>query len=89
MRAARFAVEGGAAAVAHTHGEAHGFGVQAASAADVEDLRKAVAMNAGRLMTEASGGITLDNIAAYRGAGANGFGIASSLYKPEMPAAQV
>ena len=35
------------------------------------------------------GGITLDNMAAYRSAGANGFGIGSSLYKPGMPAAQV
>ena len=32
---------GGAAAVAHGHREAHGFGVEAASAADVEDLASA------------------------------------------------
>ena len=35
------------------------------------------------------GGITLDNMAAYRTAGANGFGIGSSLYKPDMTAARV
>lgn len=35
------------------------------------------------------GGITLDNMATYRAAGANGFGIGSSLYKPAMPAATV
>jgi nicotinate-nucleotide pyrophosphorylase (carboxylating) len=35
----------------------------------VEDLRKAVAMNAGRLMTEASGGITLETIAAVAATG--------------------
>lgn len=35
------------------------------------------------------GGITLDNMAAYRAAGANGFGIGSSLYKPDMTAARV
>ena len=35
------------------------------------------------------GGITLDNMAAYRAAGANGFGIGSSLYKPGMTAARV
>jgi 2-dehydro-3-deoxyphosphogalactonate aldolase len=35
------------------------------------------------------GGITLDNMAAYRTAGANGFGIGSSLYRPGMPAAAV
>jgi 2-dehydro-3-deoxyphosphogalactonate aldolase len=35
------------------------------------------------------GGITLDNMASYRAAGANGFGIGSSLYKPAMSAATV
>lgn len=35
------------------------------------------------------GGITPDNMAAYRGAGANGFGIGSALYKPGMTAEQV
>ena len=35
------------------------------------------------------GGITLANIAAYRAAGASGFGIGSSLYKPGMTVAQV
>ena len=31
------------------------------------------------------GGIGLDNMGAYRSAGANGFGIGSSLYKPGTP----
>ena len=35
------------------------------------------------------GGITRDNMATYRAAGANGFGIGSSLYKPAMSAATV
>ena len=35
------------------------------------------------------GGISPDNMAAYRAAGANGFGIGSALYKPGMDAAQV
>ena len=35
------------------------------------------------------GGITPANIAAYRAAGASGFGIGSSLYKPGMTVAQV
>jgi 2-dehydro-3-deoxyphosphogalactonate aldolase len=35
------------------------------------------------------GGITPDNMAAYRSAGANGFGIGSALYKPGMSAKQV
>jgi 2-dehydro-3-deoxyphosphogalactonate aldolase len=35
------------------------------------------------------GGITLDNMATYRAAGANGFGIGSSLYKPAMPSQTV
>lgn len=35
------------------------------------------------------GGISLDNMAAYRTAGADGFGIGSALYKPGMTAAQV
>jgi len=35
------------------------------------------------------GGITADNMAAYRSAGADGFGIGSALYKPGTPAAQV
>jgi 2-dehydro-3-deoxyphosphogalactonate aldolase len=35
------------------------------------------------------GGITLDNMAAYRAAGADGFGIGSALYKPGMDAAIV
>jgi 2-dehydro-3-deoxyphosphogalactonate aldolase len=35
------------------------------------------------------GGITPDNIAAYRAAGAAGFGIGSALYKPGMGAAEV
>lgn len=35
------------------------------------------------------GGITPDNMAPYRAAGANGFGIGSALYKPGMTAAQV
>ena len=35
------------------------------------------------------GGISLDNMAAYRAAGASGFGIGSSLYKPGIDAAAV
>ncbi len=35
------------------------------------------------------GGITADNMAAWRAAGASGFGIGSALYKPGMDAAQV
>jgi 2-dehydro-3-deoxyphosphogalactonate aldolase len=35
------------------------------------------------------GGISLDNMAAYRAAGASGFGIGSSLYKPGMAAEEV
>lgn len=35
------------------------------------------------------GGIGIDNMAAYRAAGASGFGIGSSLYKPGMSAAEV
>jgi 2-dehydro-3-deoxyphosphogalactonate aldolase len=35
------------------------------------------------------GGITRSNMATYRAAGANGFGIGSALYKPGMGAAQV
>jgi len=31
-----------------------------------------------------TGGVTPDNVAAYRAAGANGFGIGSALYKPGM-----
>jgi 2-dehydro-3-deoxyphosphogalactonate aldolase len=32
-----------------------------------------------------TGGVTPDNVAAYRAAGADGFGIGSALYKPGMP----
>jgi 2-dehydro-3-deoxyphosphogalactonate aldolase len=35
------------------------------------------------------GGIAIGNMAAYRSAGADGFGIGSSLYKPGMSAAEV
>ena len=35
------------------------------------------------------GGITPDNMAAYRAAGADGFGIGSALYKPGATAAQI
>ncbi len=35
------------------------------------------------------GGVTLANLAAYRAAGASGFGIGSALYKPGMDAAAV
>ena len=35
------------------------------------------------------GGITPENMSSYLGAGANGFGIGSALYKPGMKAAQV
>ena len=43
---------------------------------------------AGTLMLPV-GGITPDNMAAYRSAGAAGFGIGSALYKPAMPASEV
>jgi len=43
---------------------------------------------AGTLMLPV-GGITPDNIAAYRAAGAAGFGIGSALYKPGMSVAEV
>ena len=42
-----------------------------------------------RVMLIPVGGITLDNMQAYRDAGANGFGIGSSLYKPGSGAATV
>jgi 2-dehydro-3-deoxyphosphogalactonate aldolase len=35
------------------------------------------------------GGIGEDNLAAYRAAGANGFGIGSALYRPGQSAATV
>jgi 2-dehydro-3-deoxyphosphogalactonate aldolase len=35
------------------------------------------------------GGITPQNLAAYRAAGANGFGLGSALYKPGMTVEQV
>jgi 2-dehydro-3-deoxyphosphogalactonate aldolase len=35
------------------------------------------------------GGITTGNMAAYRAAGASGFGIGSALYKPGLAAAEV
>ena len=35
------------------------------------------------------GGITPDNMAAYRAAGVAGFGLGSALYKPGMSAAEV
>jgi 2-dehydro-3-deoxyphosphogalactonate aldolase len=35
------------------------------------------------------GGITPENMAAYRAAGANGFGLGSALYAPGVPAAEV
>ena len=37
----------------------------------------------------AVGGIGVDNIAAYREAGASGYGIGSALYKPGRPAAEI
>ena len=43
---------------------------------------------AGTLMLPV-GGITPENMAAYRAAGAAGFGIGSALYKPGMPSAEV
>ena len=54
------------------------------------ELLPPVAVNAWRavLPKEAllvpTGGVTPDNVAAYRTAGANGFGIGSALYKPGM-----
>ena len=43
---------------------------------------------AGTLMLPV-GGITPDNMAAYRAAGAAGFGIGSALYRPGMAATDV
>lgn len=37
----------------------------------------------------AVGGVGVDNIAAYRHAGASGYGIGSALYKPGRPAAEI
>lgn len=37
----------------------------------------------------AVGGVGVENIAAYRDAGASGFGIGSALYKPGRPAAEI
>jgi 2-dehydro-3-deoxyphosphogalactonate aldolase len=37
----------------------------------------------------AVGGVGVDNIAAYREAGASGYGIGSALYKPARPAAEI
>jgi len=37
----------------------------------------------------AVGGVGVDNIAAYRDAGASGYGIGSALYKPGRPAAEI
>lgn len=37
----------------------------------------------------AVGGVGVDNIAAYREAGASGYGIGSALYKPGRPAAEI
>lgn len=48
---------------------------------------RAVLPNTVRLLPV--GGIGVGNMAAYRQAGANGFGIGSSLYKPGMSVAQV
>ena len=37
----------------------------------------------------AVGGVGVDNIAVYRGAGASGYGIGSALYKPGRPAVEI
>ena len=37
----------------------------------------------------AVGGVGVDNITAYRDAGASGYGIGSALYKPGRPAAEI
>jgi 2-dehydro-3-deoxyphosphogalactonate aldolase len=37
----------------------------------------------------AVGGVGVDNIAAYRDAGASGYGIGSALYKPGRPPAEI
>jgi 2-dehydro-3-deoxyphosphogalactonate aldolase len=37
----------------------------------------------------AVGGVGVDNIAAYRDAGASGYGIGSALYKPGRPAGEI
>jgi 2-dehydro-3-deoxyphosphogalactonate aldolase len=37
----------------------------------------------------AVGGVGVDNIAAYREAGASGYGIGSALYKPGLPAGEI
>jgi len=62
------------------------FPAEAIAPAVVKALR-AVLESAVRLLPV--GGITLANMADYRTAGASGFGIGSSLYKPGMTVAQV
>jgi 2-dehydro-3-deoxyphosphogalactonate aldolase len=37
----------------------------------------------------AVGGVAVDNLAAYRDAGASGYGIGSALYKPGRPAGEI
>ena len=54
--------------------------------AAVKALRAVIASDVALLPV---GGISTDNMAAYRAAGASGFGIGSALFKPGLDAAQV
>ena len=68
---------------------AHGlklFPAEMVSPATVKAMRAVLPAHAALMPV---GGITPDNMAAYRSAGANGFGLGSALYSPGRPAAQV
>jgi 2-dehydro-3-deoxyphosphogalactonate aldolase len=56
------------------------------SSATVKALRAVLPPNAALVPV---GGITPDNMAAYRAAGASGFGLGSALYAPGRSAEQV
>jgi 2-dehydro-3-deoxyphosphogalactonate aldolase len=68
---------------------AHGlklFPAEMISPATVKALRAVLPSNAALMPV---GGITPDNMAAYRTAGASGFGLGSALYAPQRTAKQV
>ena len=68
---------------------AHGlklFPAEMVSPATVKAMRAVLPAHAALMPV---GGITPDNMAAYRSAGANGFGLGSALYAPGRPAAQM
>ncbi|MBP8062105.1 MAG: 2-dehydro-3-deoxy-6-phosphogalactonate aldolase [Polaromonas sp.] len=68
---------------------AHGlklFPAEMISPATVKALRAVLPKSAALMPV---GGITPDNMAAFRAAGASGFGLGSALYAPGRPAAQV